>query len=71
VITATYLLRSVQFAFYGPLNPRLAEVRDALPTEKLPLGLLALTTLVLGLAPRLLTDVTTPALRALLERLAS
>lgn len=71
VITATYLLRSVQFAFYGPLNPRLAEVRDALPAEKLPLCLLALTTLVLGLAPRLLTDVTTPALRTLLERLAS
>ena len=31
----------------------------------------ALTALLLGLAARLLTDVTTPALRALLERLAS
>jgi len=70
VITATYLLRSVQFAFYGPLNPKYQDVRDARLAEKIPLGLLALTTLAFGLVPRLLTDVTTPALQEILKRLA-
>ncbi len=71
VITATYLLRSVQFAFYGPLNPQLRDVRDARLAEKIPLGLLALATLLFGVCPRLLTDVTTPALQEILKRLAS
>ena len=71
VITATYLLRSVQFAFYGPLNPKLVDVRDAALAEKIPLGFLALVTLLFGMYPRLLTDVTTPALQEILKRLAS
>ncbi len=60
----------MQFAFYGPLNPKYQDVRDARLAEKIPLGLLALTTLAFGLVPRLLTDVTTPALQEILKRLA-
>lgn len=71
VITATYLLRSVQFGFYGPLNPKLVGVRDANLAEKIPFLLLALVTLAFGFFPRLLTDVTTPALQEILKRLAS
>lgn len=69
VITATYLLRSVQFAFYGPLHPRHRQARDASPVEKIPFALLAATTLVFGLVPRLITDLTAPTLQELLSRL--
>lgn len=62
VITTTYLLRSVQYGFYGPLNPKHRDVRDASPTEKVPLLLLALTTLAFGIMPGLMVDVMQPTL---------
>ncbi|HXE71925.1 MAG TPA: NADH-quinone oxidoreductase subunit M [Candidatus Nitrosotenuis sp.] len=69
VITATYLLRSVQFAFLGPLNPRYADLPDAHPVERLAFILLAVAILALGLLPGLLTDVTFPYVRDLIGRL--
>lgn len=71
VITATYLLRSVQYGFFGPLNPKYTQVRDAALAEKIPFVILAATTLLFGLCPRLLTEVTTPCVQELLARLAS
>ena len=67
VITATYLLRSVHYGFFGPLNPKFASVRDASLAEKIPFCILALTTLLFGFYPRLLTDVAAPALTELLK----
>lgn len=56
VITTTYLLRSVQYGFYGPLNPKHAEVRDANSAEKIALVILALSTLIFGILPSLMVD---------------
>ncbi len=69
VITATYLLRSVHYGFYGPLNPKFAQVRDAKLSEKIPFTILALTSLLVGLCPSILINVTNPAIQALLSRL--
>ncbi|GMU51196.1 MAG: NADH dehydrogenase subunit M [Candidatus Xenobia bacterium] len=68
VITTTYMLRSLGYGFFGPLNPRLIGVRDALWWERLPLMLLALTTLAFGFYPVLLTAVTSPTLQDLVNR---
>lgn len=51
ILTTTYLLRSVQYGFYGPLNPKLLEMRDADPVETMVFSTLAITTLVFGLYP--------------------
>ena len=69
VITATYLLRSVHYGFFGPLNPKFTEVRDAKLSEKIPFTLLALTSLAVGFCPRLITDVTNPAIQELISHL--
>ena len=69
VITATYLLRSVHYGFYGPLNPKYAKVRDANLSEKIPFVILALSSLAVGICPRLITDITTPAIQEIISRL--
>ncbi|MBQ7567941.1 NADH-quinone oxidoreductase subunit M [bacterium] len=69
VITATYLLRSVHYGFYGPLNPKFAEVRDAHLSEKIPFIILALSSLAAGICPRLITDITSPAIQELISRM--
>lgn len=51
ILTTTYLLRSVQYGFYGPLNPKLTEMRDADITEMIVFSMLALTSLIFGLYP--------------------
>lgn len=51
VLTAIYLMRAVQYGFYGPLNPTLLEMRDADSTETLVFTTLAATTLVFGVYP--------------------
>ena len=57
ILTTTYLLRSVQYGFYGPLNPKLLQMRDADKTEVLVFGMLALTTLFFGLYPEPMTSL--------------
>jgi NADH-quinone oxidoreductase subunit M len=51
IITTTYLLRAVQYGFYGPLNPKLLNMRDADRTETMVFATLALTSLVFGCYP--------------------
>lgn len=68
VITTTYLIRALGYGFCGPLNPRLINARDAYWYERLPMMLLALTTLSFGFFPVLLTQVITPTLQELVSR---
>lgn len=51
VITAFYVLKLVQTAFYGPLNPRLAALKDANLPELAALTLLMLFILAVGFYP--------------------
>ena len=58
VITAFYMLRAVQTAFFGPLNSRWVALQDATtPFEKLPYLVLLAGLIVVGCWPRLLTDL--------------
>ena len=57
ILTTTYLLRAVQYGFYGPLNPKLLEMRDADFTETLVFSVLALSSLVFGLYPEPLVNL--------------
>ena len=51
ILTTTYLLRAVQYGFYGPLNPALLNMRDADKTETMVFATLALATLTFGCYP--------------------
>ena len=62
VITTTYLLRSVQFGFYGPLNPKHVEARDANLREQVAALMLAATTLFFGIMPGVMVAVMNPTL---------
>ena len=57
ILTTTYLLRAVQYGFYGPLNPKLLEMRDADSTETFVFSLLALTSLCFGVYPEPLVSL--------------
>ncbi len=54
VITAGYMLKTVRFAFQGPLNPRMAEVQDARGIQRLPYALLAAVLVIVGFFPVLI-----------------
>lgn len=51
VVTAFYVLKLVQTAFYGPLNPHLADLKDADPYEKAALAVLMVFILAVGFYP--------------------
>lgn len=65
IFATIYMLRSVQYGFYGPLNPKLLEMRDADLTETAVFTMLAFTTLAFGVFP----DPLTSLLQATLEGL--
>jgi NADH-quinone oxidoreductase subunit M len=57
VISATYLLRAVRDAWFGPPNPRWEGLRDArLGRERLPFAGLILVLVLTGCFPRTITD---------------
>lgn len=65
ILTTTYLLRSVQYGFFGPLNPKHTEIRDSDLTETLVFGLLAATTLVFGIYPESMVSIFQGTLQSL------
>jgi NADH-quinone oxidoreductase subunit M len=65
ILTTTYLLRAVQYGFNGPLNPALAEVRDADVTETLVFSMLTFTTVLFGFYPQPLVALFQGALKNL------
>ena len=62
LITTMFLLRSVQYGFFGPLNPDHYHVQDASWWELIAFVTLASAALFFGIVPRLLTE---PALRVI------
>ena len=57
VLAAGYILWMIERVFFGPQRPRFSSIGDAQIVEAIPLGILALTIVVIGLYPGLLTDV--------------
>ncbi len=57
VITAFYVLKLVQTAFFGPLNPHLALLKDANAAELAALSLLMLFILAVGFYPYYIMNV--------------
>jgi len=56
VVTAAFLLWTIQRVLLGPLNPRWAALPDISVREKAPLYVLAVLSLLFGIAPSLLLD---------------
>ena len=57
VITAGYILWMIQRTFFGPSIERFSNVRDASTLEAVPLAILAISVLVIGLFPSIISDV--------------
>ncbi len=66
VISATYLLRAVRTAFFGPENPRWASLKDAVtPVQKLPYLILAALLVFTGCFPGTLVETIESGVRKL------
>jgi NADH-quinone oxidoreductase subunit M len=71
VVTGVYLLRAVAAAFFGPPNPRWADLRDAVtPFQRLPFLFLSAVLLLFGFWPRLLLDIIDEGTRPIVALLA-
>jgi NADH-quinone oxidoreductase subunit M len=57
-ITAGYILWRVGSVFYGPLLPEWGMLGDAIWRERIAVGLLAAATLLIGVAPNVVADMT-------------
>lgn len=64
-ITVGYALWTIRRVFFGPLPEHLKEVKEAPPIMTVPLLVSAVVSVVLGVYPRLVTDLLIPVLRAL------
>lgn len=68
LITTMFLLRSVQYGFFGPLNPEHLRVKDACPSEIIAFTTLGWAALFFGFAPRILTMTAVPTLAEIAQR---
>jgi NADH-quinone oxidoreductase subunit M len=57
VITATYVLRVVQFVFFGPRKKEWDHLTDAKGIEMVPIAVLISVLVLFGLFPSLMTDL--------------
>ncbi|QNB45918.1 NADH-quinone oxidoreductase subunit M [Thermanaerosceptrum fracticalcis] len=57
VITAVYVLRVVQKVFFGPVNPKWADLTDAKGAQMVPIVVLCGVLILFGFFPSLLIDV--------------
>lgn len=69
VVSALFMLRVVQRAFYGERNLRFAGAPDMSPAMAVPRALLAGTILLFGLLPRLMLDTIQAGVAPLVEML--
>ncbi|MHB1127925.1 MAG: complex I subunit 4 family protein [Bacillota bacterium] len=69
VITAIYVLRVVQFTFFGPLNPKWSHLRDARGVEMVPIVLLVGVLILFGLVPSGLVDVINVGVQPLVDKI--
>jgi NADH-quinone oxidoreductase subunit M len=59
ILSAVYMLTLYRRTVFGELtNPKLFDIKDVTVTEFFILGLLAITALILGVAPSLIFDMT-------------
>lgn len=65
LLTTMYLLRSVQYGFFGPLNPDHKEIGDANWQEVVAFITLAFSAVFFGFLPKILTSLAVPSLNAL------
>ena len=68
-LTATYILRLMAKAFFGPPNPAWSHLRDMRPSVWVASALLAATMLFVGLYPAPFLDRSTASVVPLLERI--
>ncbi|MHB1421099.1 MAG: complex I subunit 4 family protein, partial [Bacillota bacterium] len=71
VITAIYVLRVVQFTFFGPLNPKWSHLRDARGVEMVPVVLLIGVLILFGLAPSILVNVINVGIQPLVAKISA
>lgn len=69
VLTAGYLLWTLERVFFGPERPQWASLSDLTRLEGLTVGIFLLVIVGLGVYPSLLTDVVAPAVMPLASRL--
>jgi NADH-quinone oxidoreductase subunit M len=69
VLTAGYLLWTVQRVFFGPLIPSMAHVGDARGMELVPLWSLVAITVFVGLYPAIVSDLFSLGVTPLLDKL--
>jgi NADH-quinone oxidoreductase subunit M len=69
-ITAVYILRLVAKVFFGPLNPRWAELHDANRSETFAIALLIFVIVFAGMAPDFLIRVISSGVVPLMTKLA-
>ncbi|MBI4314166.1 MAG: NADH-quinone oxidoreductase subunit M [Candidatus Omnitrophica bacterium] len=72
VITATYMLGAIRTGFFGPLNPKWENLRDArTPFERLPYLFLIIVLLALGCWPGPFIDTIQTGTQTLLNRVGA
>ncbi|PHR60320.1 MAG: NADH-quinone oxidoreductase subunit M [Robiginitomaculum sp.] len=70
IFSAVYALNLYREVMYGEMtNPKLAKITDVTRKELIIFAPLVLGTLILGVLPNLVTDITGPAIEALIERI--
>ncbi len=69
VITAGYILWTLQRVFFGPQTQRFADIGDATPVEMIPMAALVIAILVVGIYPAVLTDVFQLGLEPIIQSL--
>src|SRR5215469_494036 len=67
ILTAAYLLWMIKRVFFGPFNKKWDWLPDANVRELVPLLALAVLIVIVGLYPKLLIDVITPSLQAIMH----
>jgi NADH-quinone oxidoreductase subunit M len=56
-LTAGYILWRLGAVFFGPLSPQWTGLGDAIWRERIAVGMLALATLVMGVVPNIVADM--------------
>ena len=67
ILAAGYILWMLERALFGPTRERFADLTDASPLEATPLALLALSIIVVGVYPAILTDVFNAGIAPIVE----
>ena len=69
VITAGYILWTLQRVFFGPQTQRFADIGDATPIEMVPMAALVISIMVVGIYPAIFTDIFQIGLEPIIESL--